>query len=485
MHLHTGVDEHGAKIQATAQAAGRPPAEHCDLIAERFQALWQELAVEAQSFARTSSPRHREFVQAIYARSQAAGDIYEGEYTGLYCQGCEDFKNERELLSGGLCPIHLQPVTEYRERNYFFRLSRYQDKLNALLSDEQSFIWPAWRREEVLSWLNAGLKDFPVSRRSVSWGIPVPGDPEQTIYVWFDALLGYFSPLLGEGTAEIGPDTDLHALLPRYRHIVGKDILRFHAVYWPAICLSAGLPLPTQIIGHGFLTKDGQKMGKSLGNVIEPFDLLARFGADAVRFYFCFAVPFGADGDYSESSFVELCNAYLANRLGNLFSRLLKLASKYWSLTAPADYQVPETVNALPPRVIAQIEAYAPHEALGEIFKVVDELNYQLTQQRPWESLKQDPASPEFAAATQLVWQSLASLRVVANLLQPVLPELGQKMLSIYDPDRAQPEPDSWSQINERTQLAQGQQLQHPGPIFNRLVPTDGADLARASNPLP
>jgi methionyl-tRNA synthetase len=294
----TGTDEHGQKIQRTAEVRQKSPQDHCDEIVVGFQSLWQQLNIAYDRFSRTTAPRHEAIVREFFQRVWDKGDIYEGHQQGWYCVSCEEFKEERDLLPGNYCAIHTNKPVEWRdEQNYFFRLSKYQSQLEALYAERPDFIQPPTRRNEVLSFVERGLQDFSVSRVNVDWGFAMPTDPNHTLYVWFDALLGYVTALL-DPDDEPTLENAIARWWPINIHLIGKDILRFHAVYWPAMLMSAGLPVSGQVFGHGFLTKDGQKMGKSLGNTLDPVDLVSRYGADAVRYYFTKEIEFGRDGDF-------------------------------------------------------------------------------------------------------------------------------------------------------------------------------------------
>ncbi len=470
--LLTGVDEHGGKIETTAQERGVSPQEHCDQITEKFVELWEKLNINYQKFSRTSSTNHNQVVTEFFKRVEAKGDIYQAEYKGLYCLACEDFKGERELLEGNVCPTHHTKVQEYSESNYFFALSKYTEKLKTFFAENPDFITPRFRINEIQTWIDEGLKDFPISRRSVKWGIPVPGDETQTIYVWFDALLGYLSPLYGENdlTGDFFETQNLPNYWPASVHLIGKDILRFHAVYWIAMLMSAGLPLPKRLFGHGFLTKDGEKMGKTRGNIIVPAELLEKFGLDAVRFYFMFNIPFGQDGDFSEPTFIELVNAYLANRLGNLFSRVLKLCETNLNSTVPeisldANSAIAKMSLELPGKVETKMQNLELHEALGEIFKVIDALNLNLTEVKPWTLYKSENQA-DHKLATNCLVETLESLRIVANLLYPFMPNLSERMLSVFGLKL----PASWGDLEKWPVLSVGQKLFNPGALFSRIV---------------
>lgn len=423
--LITGTDEHGQKIQRTAEKLGRSPQSHCDETAAGFYQLWQQLNIGYDRFIRTTDPRHTAIVKEFFQRVWERGDIYLGQQKGWYCVACEEFKEERDLLEGHRCAIH-QRETEWRdEQNYFFRLSSYQEKLEALYRDRPDFIQPEIRRNEVLSFVSQGLKDFSISRVNLDWGIPVPADPSHTLYVWFDALLGYVTALL-EPDSEPTLENALANWWPINLHLIGKDILRFHAVYWPAMLMSAELPLPGRLFGHGFLTKDGQKMGKSLGNTIDPYALTSRYGSDAVRYYFLKEIEFGRDGDFNETRFVNILNADLANDLGNLLNRTLKLAHKY------CDARIPEVAAAdipsenplktlgidLGDRVTDAYEALAFSEACEAILALVRVGNKFISDQAPWTLYKQGQQQ----AAEQVLYTVLESVRLAAYLLAPVIP---------------------------------------------------------------
>uniref|UniRef100_A0A2P2JZW0 methionine--tRNA ligase n=1 Tax=Rhizophora mucronata TaxID=61149 RepID=A0A2P2JZW0_RHIMU len=332
----TGTDEHGEKIATAAAAVGSSPSEHCDVVSRDYKGLWRDLDIAYDKFIRTTDPKHEAIVKEFYSRVLANGDIYRADYEGLYCVNCEEYKDEKELLENNCCPMHLKPCIRRKEDNYFFALSKYQNKLEETLANNPNFVQPSFRLNEVQSWIRSGLKDFSISRASVDWGIPVPNDKRQTIYVWFDALLGYISALL-EDKDQSNIQAAVSSGWPASLHLIGKDILRFHAVYWPAMLMSAGLQLPKMVFGHGFLTKDGMKMGKSLGNTLEPNELVHKFGSDAVRYFFLREVEFGNDGDYSEDRFINIVNAHLANTIGNLLNRTLGLLRKNCHSTLVVD----------------------------------------------------------------------------------------------------------------------------------------------------
>lgn len=461
----TGTDEHGQKIQRTAEAKVMPPQEHCDQVAAEFDRLWQLLSISYDRFSRTTDPRHLAIVKDFFQRVWANGDIYEGQQQGWYCVGCETFYDETELLEGHVCATHLKPCEWRDEPNYFFRLSRYQAALEAHYAAQTDFIQPDFRRNEVLNFVQQGLKDFSISRANVTWGIPLPNDPSQTLYVWFDALLGYVTALL-EPDAEASLDQALATWWPIHTHLIGKDILRFHAVYWPAMLMSAGLPLPQRVFGHGFLTKDGQKMGKSLGNVLDPFDLAERYGADAVRYYFLKEIELGRDGDFNEGRFVQIVNADLANDLGNLLNRTLNMLKKYCGYVVPqvaiaTDHPLRSRAEALPDAVAAAYESLRISEAASAILGLVQAGNRYLDVAAPWTAYKQgDQATVETA-----LYAVLESVRLAAVLLAPITPSLSERVLSQlgYTTEAL-----NWTQA-QWGQLPAGALSQPPQPVFPRL----------------
>jgi methionyl-tRNA synthetase len=426
--LITGTDEHGQKIQRTAEERGIPPQEHCDEIVAGFQELWEQLNITYDRFSRTTSNRHHAIVQEFYQRVWANSDIYEGQQQGWYCVSCEEFKEERDLTDKKYCPIHSNKAVEWRdERNYFFRLSKYQEKLESLYRENPQFIQPDSRRNEVLSFVEKGLQDFSISRLNVEWGFPVPTNTNQTLYVWFDALLGYMTALLNP-TDEPTLENALNHWWPINIHLIGKDILRFHAVYWPAMLMSAGVPVSGRVFGHGFLTKDGQKMGKSLGNTLDPFALVQQYGADAVRYYFLKEIEFGRDGDFNESRFINVLNADLANDLGNLLNRTLKMASRYCggkvpsvsTDTLPTDDELQLQGGVLNQYVQSAYQRLAFSEACEAVLHLVRSSNKYLDEKAPWTLFKEGKQ----AETENVLYSVLESVRIAGYLLSPIIPNL-------------------------------------------------------------
>lgn len=417
----TGTDEHGQKISKAAKLENKSPQEHCDFISERFKELWELLNIQYDRFSRTTTKSHEKIVQDFFSTVLKNGDIYEADYEGMYCEGCEDFKSEKDLTEDKLCPIHKTKAQEYKEKNYFFALSKYEKKIVEFFDKNPDFIQPVYRKNEVLGWVKEGLRDFPVSRQSVNWGIPVPGENKQTIYVWFDALLGYLS----------GLESSMKKYWPCSVHIIGKDILRFHAVYWPCMLMSAGMPLPKKVFGHGFLTKDGEKMGKTTGNVIDPYELVREFGTDAVRFFFLKEISFGKDGDYSRTNFINRINSDLANNLGNLLNRTLNLALKNFDGTI--ECLNTDNFMGLKDSTISMIEAYKVHmenlelkEALDSIWTLIDSTNKAFNDNAPWKLIKNNSLD----SAKSCLYETLIILRNISILISPFIPETS---LKIYD----------------------------------------------------
>ncbi|MGL5806610.1 MAG: methionine--tRNA ligase [Xenococcaceae cyanobacterium] len=426
--LITGTDEHGQKIQRSAQEKGVDPQAYCDRIVESFLSLWDTLNIQYDRFSRTTAESHEKIVNEFFQRVWDKGDIYLDRQQGWYCVSCEEFKEERELLEGGYCPIHASKKAEWRdEENYFFRLSKYQQMLSTLYAENPDFIQPESRRNEVVNFVKAGLKDFSISRVNVDWGFPVPSDPKQTIYVWFDALLAYVTALL-DSDEQPTLENALNKWWPINLHLIGKDILRFHAVYWPAMLASAGLPLPKMVFGHGFLTKDGRKMGKSEGNTIDPFALVSQYGADAIRYYFLKEIELGRDGDFNETRLIDILNADLANDLGNLLNRTLGMLLKYCQGSCPDikgldvadDNPLKQIGVGLGDRAAKAYEALQFSVACKEIFTLIRASNKFIDESAPWSLFK----SGKQSEVEKVLYSVLESIRLSAYLLSPIIPNL-------------------------------------------------------------
>ena len=435
----TGTDENSLTNVLSAEEAGVPVRTLVERHAEIFRALTGTLGISNDDFIRTSAePRHRAGAERLWRACAAAGDIYRQHYRGLYCVRCERFYAVDELVDG-TCPEHHIAPEVVEEENYFFRLSRYAEPLAALLDSGALRVVPAWRHQEVRAFLAGGLNDFSISRtqaRARGWGIPVPGDAEQVMYVWFDALANYITAL-GYGGAE--PRLSRSWLdNPARVHVIGKDIVRFHAVYWPAILLSAGLPAPSRIIVHGFLTRDGSRMSKTLGTGVDPIALVQDWGTDAVRYWLLREVPPGDDADFTEAGFARVYNADLANDLGNLLQRTVSLLHRaragvvrggVWDAPSPLASAVAEVPEALR-RGLG--DDWDPRRALDAIFAVVRAGNRRVEETKPWVLLRAErDGDLEAGRRLDAALAELAeALRVVAEALRPLLPHTAERIAS-------------------------------------------------------
>jgi methionyl-tRNA synthetase len=482
----TGCDEHGLKIQRSAEAAGLTPQAHCDAISGEYRQLWRRWGISHDRFIRTTDPRHRAIVEQFFARVEASGDVIEGHQQGWYCVACEEFKEEAHQAEGHTCPIHLRPLEWRDEMNLFFRLSRYQSRINRLVADD-GFIAPRSRRHEVENFVAGGLRDFSISRLDLPWGIPVPGYAGHTFYVWFDALLGYLSALL---RPEDPADLSLLAGRgwPAQLHVIGKDILRFHAVYWPAMLFSAGLEPPERVFGHGFLTREGQKMGKSLGNVLDPVLLLERCGSDAVRWYLLRDIPFGEDGDFQQQRFMDLVNNDLANTIGNLLNRTSSMARRWFEGAVPpagsaaaADHSLALRCQACGDEVDTALESLDFRTAAAAILQLAETANGFLNDRAPWKAIKCVDERPSVAADLYAV---LETSRWVGVLLAPLLPDLSARMLAqlaqpplpsdgvtdgASDGMEQPPADNVWTAVRHWGMLPSGHPLPEPIPVMQRL----------------
>jgi methionyl-tRNA synthetase len=452
----TGTDEHGEPVALAAEREGTTPQELADRNARRFEELMPALNVSNDFFIRTSDPRHERAVQEILSKVRENGYVYKGEYEGWYCPRCADFKTEQEMGPDHTCPIHLIPLEREKEENYFFKLSAFQEQLERLYDEHPDFVLPSHHFNEARSFIKQGLQDVSLSRAKLTWGVPVPWDESHVFYVWFDALLNYVTAL-----SFARPDEDLtERYWPATFHLIGKDILKFHAVFWPALLLAAGLELPEHLFIHGFLLLDDKKMSKSLGNVLDPLTVIDRFGTDALRYYCFREVSFGRDGSVSSSGFESRYETELANEYGNLASRAIAMVVRYRDGIVPGAETDPDLQDDLPAQVVALLDRAEISQALEQIWQRVRRLNRYVEEQQPWQLAK----DPERAGDLDRVLASLIEgLRAVTVLLHPYLPATTEKLLDAL----AQPQL-AYDGAAFRAQ-GSGERVQQLEPLFPKL----------------
>ena len=464
----TGVDEHGLKIQRTANDKGIDPQVHCDEISKIFRNNWEKWDISFDKFIRTSSKNHESLVNEFYWRVKSSDDIYLGVQKGWYCVGCEEFKDNPDNSSTYKCPIHQKNLEWRNEENLFFRLSRYQSQIEKIIN-EPSFIEPKERRNEIINFVSKGLKDFSISRTNVSWGISVPEMQNHTFYVWFDALLGYVSAISLD-KSEQSLDKSINGGWPADIHLIGKDILRFHAIYWPAMLISAGMEVPKKVFGHGFLTREGQKMGKSLGNVLDPNILLTKYGKDPLRWYLLKDISLGSDGDFQNRRFVDIINNDLANTIGNLLNRTSSMSRKWFNNKVPSllklnnesrlENYAKETVD----NYLNYFNSYKLDLAAIEILNFATNTNLYLNEKQPWILIK-DETNNNLVKNT--IYNVLESTRIIGLLLLPLLPDLSSKidlqLGSLYK------EESPWNDQLQWGILKSGSLLPSPTPIIDKL----------------
>jgi methionyl-tRNA synthetase len=465
----TGTDEHGLKVQQTATREGKSPKAFVDEMAEKFREMGERLNCSFDRFIRTTEPDHLVSTQELWRRMQASGDIYLSKYSGWYSVRDEAYYDESELTKqpdGSFQALTGTPVEWIEEESYFFRLSAYQDRLLAHYEANPDFVGPETRRNEIVSFVRGGLQDLSISRTTFDWGLPVPGDPKHVMYVWIDALNNYLT-----GTGFPDESSSLRHYWPADVHIIGKDIVRFHAVYWPAFLMSAGIPVPKRVFGHGFLFNRGEKMSKSVGNVIDPFSLAQAYGVDPLRYFFLREVPFGQDGNYSHEAIVNRINADLANDLGNLAQRSLSMIDRNCGGAVPAPGDLTQAddglltaARALPEKARAAMRNFALHTALADIWAVVAEANRYFASQEPWVLRKQDPVR-----MGTVLYVTAETLRMIAILAQPFVPSAAAKLLDLL----AVPQGERMlACIGPGHALPPGARLMKPEPIFPRYVET-------------
>ena len=478
----TGTDEHGQKILRTATANGVAPKEWADrLVESAWKPLLDTIDISNDDFIRTTDARHEEGVAKFLQKLHDDGHVYAGEFEALYCVGCEEFKPKSEIVDGTgefegqkVCAIHSKPLELLQEKNYFFKMSAFQDRLLALYEERPDFVQPASARNEVIAFVQQGLEDLSISRTSFDWGIPIPWDESHVTYVWFDALLNYITAVgYGQDEAEFGRRWPAN-------HLVGKDILRFHAVIWPAMLMAAGLEVPKHVFAHGWLLVGGEKMSKSKLTGIAPNEITDTFGSDAFRYYFMRAISFGHDGSFSWEDLAARYQAELANGFGNLASRVLAMNNKYFAgrvpeagAEEPADRAIRELAADVALRADARIQGFAIHEAIAAIWELVDALNGYITEQEPW-ALAKDPERRERLGT--VLYTATEGLRALAELLAPVIPKATAKLWTALGAEETlgalveQPirEAGSWGRLRAGTE-------QHALAVLFPRIETDAA----------
>jgi methionyl-tRNA synthetase len=454
----TGVDEHGTKVFRVAQEEGLEPQDYVDRIGEVWRELPSAVGAQPDFYIRTSDVGHKEFVRDFLQKIYDNGDVYEGVYAGLYCVGCEAFKTEAELVDGR-CPDH-GPVEYIEEKNYFFRLSAYEERLLQLYGERPEFVLPSFRYNEARSFIAGGLQDFSISRAGEPWGIPLPWDESQVAYVWADALVNYLSAL-----SYARPGEDLVPIYwPAVRHLMAKDILRFHCVYWPAMLLAAGYEVPEQIFVHGWLLMDEQKISKSLGNVIDPLPLVGVYGSDAIRYWAIRSATFGRDGAASEATLHERYERELANELGNLVSRTTAMVARYRDGELPAgpgSSELAARLDSLHREIPAKLDAWELTGAVETVWDTVRELNRLVERSKPWELAKDSARAPELDA---VLYDLADGLRSIAVALYAYLPQTAPTILQALGQDTDV----AWEGVLPR-RLAPATGIEPAPPLFPRV----------------
>ena len=461
-HFLTGTDEHGLKLQRAAEAKRQAPQAFMDEMEPRWREVWERLEISYTDYIRTTEARHRAAVQKLLTAVHENGrdDIYLGTYEGLYCVSCELYYSEDELVAGN-CPIHGRPVERMSEQNYFFRLSAYQDRLLEHYERHPDAVEPEFRKNEVLSLIKGGLQDFSISRTSFDWGIPLPWDRKHICYVWFDALTNYIT------AAGYGSDDDRFGTMwPADAHMIGKDIVRQHAVYWPAMLMAAGIEPPLKVVVHGYLLVGGEKMSKTRLTGIHPFQLTDHFGVDAYRYYFLREIRFGQDGNFSWESMLARYNAELANGLGNLASRVLAMIDSYFDGSVPEPSSVgggrlATAAVSLAKRFDTHMVAFELTDTVAALDEFVREANRFLVEAAPWNLAKEQDRRPELADA---LYEALESLRLIALFSSPIMPNAARRLwaqlgMQGSPEDQRLPDAAAWGLLEPGTSTARGKAL--------------------------
>ncbi len=408
----TGTDEHGAKIERAAEALNMSAQDFADLNSRKYRDAWEVLKLSPDYFIRTTDPEHEKIVTDLISKLHESDDVYKGEYAGRYCVACEEYKQPADLIDGQKCAIHKKETEVVKEEVYFFCLSKYQKQLLKVISQGEFKIYPESRKNEIVKFIEGGLNDVAISRSNVSWGIQLPWDKNHTLYVWVDALFNYYS----------APKMLKKNIFPPSEQLIGKDILRFHAVIWPALLLALSLPLPKKLIVNGFFTVDGDKMSKTQGNVINPVEVAKKWGNDALRYYLLRDLTFGEDGDFSWQRFQQRYESELSNALGNLVQRVLSMIGRYEVTIEKRDVAILKSVGA-------KIENYDFSGALDEIWEVVAQANTKVETEKPWQ-LAKDGKTEELSELLNSLYSSILS---VANALAPLLPETSKEITAQLD----------------------------------------------------
>ena len=423
----TGSDEHGQKIQQKAEEAGIKPIEYTDKIVAGFQNLWKKLNISNDDFIRTTEKRHEKVVQEIFRRIYAKGDIYKGSYKGLYCTPCESYWTEHQLDENGCCPDCGRPVQEVAEEAYFFKMSNYQDKILSYIEEHPDFIQPVSRRNEMINFIKQGLEDLCISRTSFDWGIPVPIDEKHVIYVWFDALTNYLTPI-----GFLDDPEKFKKFWPANLHLVGKEIVRFHTIIWPCILMALDLPLPEKVYGHGWLIVDGDKMSKSKGNVVDPIGLIDEFGADAIRYFLLREINLGQDGNFSRDALIQRINSDLANDLGNLLHRTLNMVGKFQDgvLLAPqGESEIDKSLKADAAETVAffaeNMDKMELSLSIKKVWAFISRANKYIDETAPWALAKDESKKQELA---NVMYNLAESLRHISVLISPFMPVTAERI---------------------------------------------------------